>query len=113
VKGAVQYYQSGEKQETTAGKYVFLEHLAQAGYPAQKIQDELLNILLAGRDTTASALSFLFYHLARRPEIYAKLREEVLKLETIPTFEEIKSTKYLQWCLNEGNLTFAWPTTLV
>ncbi|TVY36228.1 Cytochrome P450 monooxygenase [Lachnellula subtilissima] len=91
----------GEDDEK-AGKYVFLEHLAKTDYSERKIQDELLNILLAGRDTTASLLGYFFYILARRPDVMEKLREEISKLgNTRPSFEEIKSLKYLQHCLNE------------
>lgn len=97
-------------EHTTAGtvkmnpdRYIFLEHLAHAGYSKGKIQDELLNILLAGRDTTAGLLAHLWYILARRPDIFNKLRAEVLSHgEKQPTFESIKEMKYLQYCLNEG-----------
>jgi len=93
------------KDDEKAGKYVFLEHLAKTNYSERKIQDELLNILLAGRDTTASLLGYFFYILARRPDVMAKLREEISKLgNTRPSFEEIKSLKYLQRCLNERKL---------
>jgi cytochrome P450 len=85
--------------EKDSSRYVFLEHLAKAGYSEKKIQDELLNILLAGRDTTASLLSYLFYFLARRPDVFSKLRAEIMALgKDLPTFEEIKELKYLQYC---------------
>jgi cytochrome P450 len=69
------------------------------------LRDHLVNILLAGRDTTAATLSWFFYEMAYQPEIYVKLREEVLN--TIgphgkPTYDNLKSMKYLQRCLNEG-----------
>ncbi|RDL40847.1 putative cytochrome P450 [Venustampulla echinocandica] len=108
VQKAVQLHKSSLNQEkktedAKSSRYVFLEHLATTGYSEKKIQDELLNILLAGRDTTASLLSFLFYILARRPDVFEKLRAEVTNLgDKPPTFEEIKSMKYLQYCLNEA-----------
>ncbi|EHK99088.1 putative Cytochrome 52A13 [Glarea lozoyensis 74030] len=107
VQKAVKLYQESLKQGKleveTNDKYVFLEQLAKTGYPEKKIQDELLNILLAGRDTTAGLLSYLFYHLAREPRIWEKLRAEVLSLgDETPSFEQIKSLKYMQWVLNEG-----------
>lgn len=107
VQKAVQLHKAsltqGKNSEEKSSRYVFLEHLATTGYSEKKIQDELLNILLAGRDTTASLLSFLFYILARRPDIFEKLRAEAVSLgDRPPTFEEIKSMKYLQYCLNEG-----------
>ena len=61
-----------------------------------------MNILVAGRDTTASLLSHLWYILARRPDVFEKLRTEVLQLDgREPTFEETKEMKYLQYCLVE------------
>lgn len=92
-----------EKPKDESSGYVFLNELAKKGYNERKIQDELLNILLAGRDTTASLLAHLWYTLARRPDVFNKLRAHVLSLgNQKPTFEQIKEMKYLQYCLNEG-----------
>jgi cytochrome P450 len=105
VQDAVASYKSGTpiKKDGNADRYVFLEELAKLGCSERKIQDELLNILLAGRDTTASLLSYLFYILARRPDVFSKLRAEVMQYgNQPPTFEQVKSMKYLQYCLNEG-----------
>ena len=108
MQKAIRLHNEPEKEWKTDGskeKYVFLEELAKTTDNAKKIQDELLNILLAGRDTTASLLSYVFYTLAREPRVFAKLREEILQLgEDRPTFEQIKGCKYLQWTLNEGQL---------
>ena len=90
---------SEKSGEGRSSRYVFLEELAKTGYSEKKIQDELLNILLAGRDTTASLLSYLFHYLARRPDIFHKLRAEVMALgKNRPTFEDMKGMKYLQYC---------------
>ncbi|KAL5325275.1 hypothetical protein ACEPPN_006400 [Leptodophora sp. 'Broadleaf-Isolate-01'] len=96
----------GEKDEEKGGqgkkRYVFLEELAKQDIGEKKIQDELLNILLAGRDTTAGLLSYLFYVLARRKDVFAKLKAEVDALGgERPSFEQLKSMKYLQYTLNE------------
>jgi hypothetical protein len=71
------------------------------------IRDQLVSTLLAGRDTTACALSWLFYELAYHPDVYARLREEIVKTlgrHSTPTYEDLKGMKYLQWCLNESKL---------
>jgi cytochrome P450 len=87
--------------EANSRRYVFLEELAKTGYSEKKIQDELLNILLAGRDTTAGLLSYLFHYLACRPDVFDKLRAEVMALgNDEPTFEDMKGMKYLQYCRN-------------
>lgn len=101
VRKALEQKANPEKTEN-ASKYVFLEHLAMSENSSQKIQAELLNILVAGRDTTAGTLAHLWYTLARRPDVFEKLRAEVLRLEDRePSFEQIKEMKYLQYCLNE------------
>jgi cytochrome P450 len=54
-------------------KYVFLEALAAETQDPIELLSQLLHILLAGRDTTASLFSWLFYSLARDPDRYEKL----------------------------------------
>ena len=83
-------------------RYVFLQELVkQTGDPMQ-IRSELLNILLAGRDTTASLLSNTWFVLSRRPDIWEKLQAEVKELGgEAPTFAQIKEMKYLRYVLNE------------
>ena len=84
------------------GRYIFLEELAKATNDPQRIRSELLNILLAGRDTTASLLSNVWFVLAQRPDIWKRLRAEVDELGGVkPTLPQIKEMKYLRMVLNE------------
>lgn len=86
-------------------KYFFIQEVAKQTTDKKRIRDELINILLAGRDTTASLLSNMFFEIARQPAIYAKLREEIAALGgRTPTYEELRNLKYLKWCLNECEL---------
>ena len=83
-------------------RYVFLYELVKKTSDPVQLRSELMNVLLAGRDTTASLLSDTWFVLARRPDIWAKLREEVDALGgEKPTFQQIKDMKYLKWVLNE------------
>ena len=101
VQKAVDLHEHGTAEKND--KYVFLEELAKTGFGAKKIQDELLNILLAGRDTTAGLLSYLFYTLAREPRVFKKLQAEIAELNgQRPTYEQVKGMRYLQWVVNEG-----------
>lgn len=83
----------------------FLHALAATGTRDRKmIRDQVVAVLLAGRDTTAGALSFTFQELSRRPEIGLKLRREILKRvgsTDPPTYEDLKNMPYLQHCMNE------------
>lgn len=104
VDEAVRYREHDvEKKGAVDERYVFLHELAKDTKDKTRLRDELLNVLLAGRDTTASLLSNLFFMLAKRPEIFQKLRNEIEETlgGELPTYEQIKSMKYLKYCLNE------------
>lgn len=90
--------------ETTSGKerYVFLHELIKQTQDPKVLRSELLGMLLAGRDTTASLLSNTWFTLARRPDIWANLRAEVDELHgERPDYAQIKNMRYLRWVMNE------------
>ncbi|KAL0935819.1 cytochrome p450 alkane hydroxylase [Colletotrichum truncatum] len=85
-------------------EFTFLHNIARFTRDPKVIRDQLVAILLAGRDTTAATLSWTLYELAHYPEIYSKLRNEVLATVGVtraPTYEDLKSMKYLTYCLQE------------
>ncbi|KAH7118679.1 cytochrome P450 52A1 [Dactylonectria estremocensis] len=83
-------------------KYVFLDELAKGDYSPMRLRAELLSVMVAGRDTTASLLSIIWWHLARRPDIVRKLRKEIAPLESKPpSSNELKSMTYLRNVINE------------
>ncbi|KAI1802482.1 glycoside hydrolase family 20 protein [Daldinia bambusicola] len=84
--------------------YTFLHELASFTRDRKVLRDQVIAVLLAGRDTTASALSFALYELARHPEIVHKMRQEIIDqvgLDRTPTYADLKSMKYLQNVINE------------
>ncbi|KAK2611687.1 hypothetical protein N8I77_005015 [Diaporthe amygdali] len=92
-----------DKQEQSNGsRNYFLKELAQTTTDKNKIRDELLNILIAGRDTAASLLSSLLHALARNPEMWAKVRNEVKQFNgERPQYEQLRDLKYSKHCINE------------
>ncbi|CCO34899.1 Cytochrome P450 52A3 [Rhizoctonia solani AG-1 IB] len=87
-----------EEQET------LIDHLVKLTDDEKLIKDELLNIMVAGRDTTASTLTFACYMLATNPHVLSKLRAEVLDhvgTSSNPTIENFKEMKYLRAVINE------------
>ncbi|KIX95653.1 uncharacterized protein Z520_08773 [Fonsecaea multimorphosa CBS 102226] len=89
--------------ETERQKYIFLHQLAWRTSDKRRILDELMNVLLAGRDTTASLLSNLFFMLAKHPAIWDKVRRDIAGLQgRVPTYEDLRSLKYVQCCINES-----------
>lgn len=88
-------------------KYVLLDALAETTQNPNELRDQLLQILTAGRDTTASTLSFALLLLGKHPEVWREVRDEVLGIfgpeeqgDEI-TFAKLKSARYLQYVINE------------
>ncbi|KAG2139815.1 cytochrome P450, partial [Suillus bovinus] len=102
-----------EKKQTSAVEFdkneladdqTLVDHLVNLTSDFKIIKDETLNILLAGRDTTASTLTSAIYLLAMYPEFLIRLREEIISkvgLTRRPTYDEIKEMKFLRAVLNE------------
>ncbi|KAF8523080.1 cytochrome P450 monooxygenase pc-3 [Hysterangium stoloniferum] len=91
-----------EKNE--AGPATLLDHLLEQTDDFNIIRDEMLNIMIAGRDTTMCTLSFTVYCLSQHPAILARLREEILvKVGPTgrPTIEDVRDCKYLRAVINE------------
>jgi len=86
----------------------FLDELVLQTTDKKQIRSELLNILLAGRDTTASLLSNVLFTISRRPDILANLQAELKEFGLLgkdappPTFAQLKELKYLRAVLNES-----------
>ncbi|KAK5119461.1 hypothetical protein LTR85_007561 [Meristemomyces frigidus] len=93
-----------EKMTKSDGGYTFLHALASYTRDREVLRDQLVAVLLAGRDTTAVTLSWLFYELSRHPEVVQKLRQEIVNsvgLEQRPAYSDLKDMRYLQHTLNE------------
>eukprot|EP00931_Biecheleriopsis_adriatica_P053309 TRINITY_DN31187_c0_g1_i2.p1 TRINITY_DN31187_c0_g1~~TRINITY_DN31187_c0_g1_i2.p1 ORF type:complete len:531 (+),score=61.62 TRINITY_DN31187_c0_g1_i2:68-1660(+) len=70
------------------------------------LRDVVLNMVIAGRDTTACTLSWMFYILATHPEIQQKLQEEIdskFKVDAKPTLQSLSANElpYLNGVLYE------------
>jgi cytochrome P450 len=55
------------------------------------VRDEVMTLLFAGHDTTTSTVSFMFYELARHPEIAARLvaEQNAVLRNTAPSAEQL------------------------
>ena len=108
VRLALEHKKHPEKKEA-GSRYIFAEALAADTDDPKLLRDNMLNILLAGRDTTASLLSSTFFYLARYPHVWDRLRREIISQfgdSKHPTGEitqtKLKDIPYLRHVLNEG-----------
>ncbi|CCX33918.1 putative cytochrome P450 family protein [Pyronema domesticum] len=96
-----------ERAKMNGGRYVFLNALTDNITDPIVLRNQVLNIMLAGRDTTAALLSWVLWNLARRPEVLERLKQEVAETigvaenATLPTWQVLKDMRYLQAVIHE------------
>jgi cytochrome P450 len=94
--------------DTKVRKYCFLDELVKESQDPVDLRDNLLNILLAGRDTTSSTLGWTFYLLSTNVDMFHRLRRVILEefgsyeLPKNLEFASIKSCTLLMHVLNES-----------
>ncbi|KAJ3497087.1 hypothetical protein NLG97_g2163 [Lecanicillium saksenae] len=108
VQKALNQELEGDNADSETEAYVFLSELVKTTRDPYMLRSQLLNILIAGRDTTAGLLGWTFFLLARHPEYYNKLHRVIV--ETFGsystdtgsiTFESLKGCQQLQYLLSE------------
>lgn len=110
TRSFIQFYMNKAIKESEKGVsrergYVFLDELLKMNASVDYTIDQILSILVAGRDTTAAAITAIFYFLARNPEAVKKLRKEIESIgEENPTWEQLKNMKYINNVTREGRV---------
>eukprot|EP00928_Gymnodinium_smaydae_P075961 TRINITY_DN5898_c0_g1_i1.p1 TRINITY_DN5898_c0_g1~~TRINITY_DN5898_c0_g1_i1.p1 ORF type:complete len:609 (+),score=58.86 TRINITY_DN5898_c0_g1_i1:53-1879(+) len=68
------------------------------------VRDLVLNFLIAGRDTTAQALSWTIFCLSQHPDVEEKVRQEIIDVCGVrgPSYEDLNSLVYLNAVLHEA-----------
>lgn len=90
--------------EGEEGQHIFLRGMAGKTHNRTALRSQIINILTAGRDTTACLLSWTFNLLVRHPQVLENLRNEISKLDqnTGLTRSSLRNMKYLQNVLKES-----------
>ncbi|KAF2115473.1 cytochrome P450 [Lophiotrema nucula] len=80
----------------------FFHTLTRQGRARQDIKYDILNLVLAGKDTTAAYLSSIWYFLSQNPSTYARLRSEISVLNgQAPTKDDLNRFPFLSQTLKE------------
>ena len=117
-------YKDDVGEENASEKYPFIVDLWKEMRDEELVRDQLLHILVAGRDSTASLLSWTLFHLVRNRDVLEKLKQEIsiLPADSEITREQIQKLPFLRCCLNETlrlyptlplNIRFANKPTIV
>ncbi|PFH56668.1 hypothetical protein XA68_16176 [Ophiocordyceps unilateralis] len=109
ILAAIEQRKAAEKEEAEQDKFGLLQALTKQTQDPLELRNQLLSLLTAGHDTTASTLAWFFVLMAdgRNEVIFHRLRSAIIhdfgeyadRKEV--TFGSIKSCQYLQWCINE------------
>ncbi|MDC0707918.1 cytochrome P450 [Stigmatella sp. ncwal1] len=69
----------------------------------QQVRDEILTLLMAGHETTASTLTFTWYLLSQHPEAEARVHDELDSVlgSRLPTLADLPQLPYLNQVLQE------------
>ncbi|HEV2377050.1 MAG TPA: cytochrome P450 [Streptosporangiaceae bacterium] len=69
----------------------------------QRLDDELVTVMLAGHETTASTLSWAFYLIDRHPCVAERLRDEAVEVlgDQLPSQEHLPRLRYTRMVLEE------------
>ncbi|KAK1730508.1 cytochrome P-450 [Colletotrichum acutatum] len=114
VDAAIAASDGAKARGSSLARYDFLTVLRErcaGGGGDEEVREQVLGLLAAGRDTTASLMSWVWYCLVRNPRVFTKLRAEVTSnfgpypsstdpAETM-TFASLKQCTYLQAVLSE------------
>ena len=75
-----------------------------AGLRRRRLRDELVTILLAGHETTASTLSWTWYLIDRHPEVAARMTAEAKEVlgTRPPGYDDIRDLRYTNMVLQEA-----------
>lgn len=69
----------------------------------QQLRDEVITLFVAGHETTANALAWAFYLVAKHPEVEAKLLQEIATLQgNPPTLRDLAHLSYSEQVIKEA-----------
>ncbi len=98
--------QLGSSKPTAGEQVSVLSELTNQTQNPLYIRDQLLSLFLPLHNSGPIVISDFFFQVARRPEVFSKMRAEVLEMGDVTlTFEVLKSMKYLQCVIRESK----WP----
>ena len=97
-----QYMNASAEEKGSEHDKLFLHRLMAETSDKVTIRSEVLNILLAARDSTASALTNIWFCISRYPAVCHRLRAEIASFDgKAPKVAELQDLKYLKAFINE------------
>ncbi len=98
------------RAEGTAGRTDILSLLIEArddqgqAMRDEELLDEMFTLLMAGHETTATSLAWVFHHVLGRPDVLARLREEIARVSGARPIEpqQVPHLEYVDAVIKES-----------
>ncbi|MBA2174220.1 cytochrome P450 [Halobacillus locisalis] len=93
-----------EKREDLLGVLMQAVNEKDEKMSREQLKDEVMTILLAGHETTATALAWTLHLLTRHPDIYEKVEAEICKVydSRMLTYEDVHQLPFTKRVLQES-----------
>jgi cytochrome P450 len=106
IDGLIRQRQSspGEGEDLLSRLLAARDSETNAGMSKRQLRDEVTAVLVAGYETTAVAMTWMFYAISQNPEVEAALHEEIDRMaETAPISPELPpKLEYLNLVIQES-----------
>jgi cytochrome P450 len=93
----------GERDDVLSRLIISTSQEADPRVGRERLRDELVTLLLAGHETTASTLSWTLYLLDQHPQVRQRLHEEALEVlgDRLPVYEDLHQLRYTGMVVEE------------
>eukprot|EP00638_Chattonella_subsalsa_P000579 CAMPEP_0117760430 /NCGR_PEP_ID=MMETSP0947-20121206/16625_1 /TAXON_ID=44440 /ORGANISM="Chattonella subsalsa, Strain CCMP2191" /LENGTH=558 /DNA_ID=CAMNT_0005581119 /DNA_START=195 /DNA_END=1871 /DNA_ORIENTATION=+ len=124
VKQAMESKDETDLEELQARNYAnvkdpsllrFLVDMRGEDATGKQLRDDLMTMLIAGHETTASVLTWVLFELAQQPELMKKVQKEIDEVvgDRQPTLEDIKKLEMVRLCIAESLRHYPEPPLLI
>ncbi|CAA0827286.1 Cytochrome P450 94B3 [Striga hermonthica] len=102
VRGCVEDIVRSRRDGKTRGGNDILSRFVGSGLGDRMVRDMMISFVMAGRDTTSSAVTWLLWLLTGHREIERRVVDEVKLITGEYNYEKLKKMKYVKACLSES-----------
>ncbi|MGI5186198.1 cytochrome P450 [Dactylosporangium sp. CA-152071] len=95
--------QTGDRDDVLSRLIVSADAENDPAVGQERLRDELVTLLLAGHETTASTLSWALYLIDLHPDVRQRLHDEAVEVlgDRLPVFEDLHRLRYTSMVLEE------------
>lgn len=99
--------------EQVKGRLRLVDEMAKETQDSIDLRYQILAVFSPAHDSTALTVGNALFHLARHPEVWTKLRAEIVPTKNEPlTYDLLQSYKYLEFVFKESEFLISALTVL-